>query len=363
MRRAAVALALVAAAALGAAPGAGAAVTVGKDRIVVRSGGTRAVVQRAPYRLQVGPLREVANRGIAPRPLPPTQDPEPFSLERRPDSAVYAPLTFEVGSEQRAQWNGVYWAGNMLFSRREGTTYAARRVIAVRRVLDGVKLVLSTNDPSGRRLIVLIAPDEHRKLRVQVTPSSRKGVISMADSFVTRRGEAFRGFGGRHWGVDQRGHKLYGWVEQENFGGPATLAQSGLLPSLTALGSPFTFEELGVPPIDPDRLPGGRAHYLFPGGPGGAYYVQASFTSSRGYGFLLNQDELSRWRMANDRRDAWQVQASAARLDYSVAAGGQRRAMSRLSATTGRHRVPPAWAQEATISRPITNNGQETAAT
>jgi sulfoquinovosidase len=151
-------------------------------------------------------------------------------------------------------------------------------------------------------------------------------------------------------------------VEQENFGGPGTLAQSAQLPTLTGLGTPFRFEDLGVPPIDLDELPGGRARYLFPGGPGGAYYPQASFVSSRGYGFLLNRDEFSRWRMANDRSDAWQVQASALELDYTVAPGRPARAIRKLTSMTGRHRLPPAWAQGATISRPITNNGEETPA-
>ena len=340
-----------------------AAVRIGKNTVVVTTPGARAVVQRHPYRLSVGPLREVSGARVKPRALPLTQDPEPFGLDRQADHAVYAPLTFEVGHEQRAQWTGVYWAGDMLFSRRSGTTYAARRVISARRVGRGARLVVSTNDPSGRRLTVSISPDHHGMLRLRVTPSSRRGVISMADSFVSPRGEAFHGFGGRHWGVDQRGHKLYGWVEQENFGGPATLAQASLLPSLVGLGTPFTFDQLGVPPIDPRRLPGGRRQYLFPGGPGGAYYVQSSFVSSRGYGFLLNQDRFSRWRLANDRSSAWQVQVSAPRLDYSVAVGTPRRAMASLTAVTGRHRLPPAWAERATISRPITNNGKETPAT
>ncbi len=76
--------------------------------------------------------------------------------------------------------------------------------------------------------------------------------------------------------------------------------------------------------------------------------------SSRGYGFLLNQPEYSRWRMANDRRTAWQVQASASRLDYTVVFGPTRqRAVSGLTAITGRHRVPPGWAQGPMVSRAI----------
>jgi alpha-glucosidase (family GH31 glycosyl hydrolase) len=356
------ALALVAA----PAPPAGAAVEIGPERIVVSTPGARALIDRAPLRMAFDRgrggvvLRQVANARSAPVPLARTQDPEPFSLEREPDNAVYAPLTFEVGEEERAQWTGVYWAGNMLFSRRSGTVYSAQDVVSATRAGDGVEIVASTSDPSGRQLLVTVAPDRRGSIRVQVRPTVADGVISMADSFASPRREAFRGFGGRHQGVNQRGRKLYGWVEEENFGGPSTLAQSALLPGLTELGTGIRFEDLGVPPIDLDRLPGGRDHYLFPGGPGGAYYVQSSFVSSRGYGFLLNRDELSRWRMANDRRDAWQVQASAPVLDYTVAPGGQRRAIRTLTGIGGRHRLPPRWAHGAIISRAITNDGSET---
>jgi alpha-glucosidase (family GH31 glycosyl hydrolase) len=343
-----------------------AAVEIGPDRVTVSTTGARAVIERAPLRIAFDRgsgspvLQQLPNERIEPQDLPRTQDPEPYSLEREPDNAAYAPLTFEVGAEERAQWTGVYWAGDMLFSRRQGTVYAARDVLSATPNGEGVDLVVSTNDPSGRLLLVNVAPDTGPSIRVQVRPSTSDGVISMADSFASSEAEAFRGFGGRHAGLNHAGRKLYGWVEQENFGGPATLAQVGQLPALTEAGTPYTFEELGVPPIDVDALPGGRRHYLFPGGPGGAYYVQASFLSSNGYGFLLNRDELSRWRMKNDRDDAWQVQASAPALDYTVAPGGPRKAMRTLTSITGRHQLPAAWAQGATISRPITNNGQET---
>jgi alpha-glucosidase (family GH31 glycosyl hydrolase) len=331
-------------------------------KIVVRSGAAKAVIERSPYRLSIGPLRSAPIGPV--RELPPTADPEPFSLERERDNAVYRPLAFEVGQETRGQWDGVYWAGDMLFSRRSGTVYSARRVVGVHRHGRGVRLLVATNDPSGRRLVVLVTPDRAGGIRVRARLSSARGVISIADSFVRGRGEAFRGFGGRHAGLDQAGRKLYGWVEQENFGGPATLAQTALLPSLTSLGSPFEFAELGVPPItDSTDFPGGRSHYLFPGGPGGAYYVQNQFISSRGYAFLLNDDAFTRWRMGNDNSRRWQVQASAAKLDYTVFPGDGARAVRRLTSVTGRHQRPPAWAERATISRPITNDGKETPAT
>ena len=69
------------------------------------NGGATAVVTNVPFNIrfldrgrrllgEVGSVRRPARS----RRLPPTQDPEPFTLERDPDRAVYAPLTFEVGS-------------------------------------------------------------------------------------------------------------------------------------------------------------------------------------------------------------------------------------------------------------------------
>ena len=50
-------------------------------------------------------LRQVGGRPAAPRRLPSTDDPEPFAVELKPDRALYAPFTFEVGRERLVQWN------------------------------------------------------------------------------------------------------------------------------------------------------------------------------------------------------------------------------------------------------------------
>lgn len=327
---------------------------------MVATAAGRAVVDRSPFRIAFRDargrtvLREVANRRLGPRTLPPTRDPEPFALEREPDHATYAPLGFEVGSEQRDQWDAGPWNGNMLFSRRSGVAHSARGVVAARRTGRGVRLLVATSDPR-RRLVVRIAPDRGPALRVRVRPTAPAGVITMGDSFAAARGEGFHGFGGRHGEVDKRGHKLYGWTEQENFGGEATLSGGiGLLPQLTLDGAGLMLDQLGGPSRIPQDLPGGFERYLVTGGPQGSYYPQAQFVSSRGYGFLLNQTRFSRWRMGDDRRDAWQVQASGARLDYTVAFGDHPRgAVGALTTITGRHRLPPAWAQGPTVWRAI----------
>jgi alpha-D-xyloside xylohydrolase len=143
----------------------------------------------------------------------------------------------------------------------------------------------------------------------------------MADSFATPAGEAFRGFGGRHNDLDQRGQDFYNWLQQENFG-------------------------RGTASPDPEE-----DRFLFPNGPTAAYYVQSSFVSSAGYGFLLDRDEISHWRMASDRADAWQVEVAGRALDYVVVPGGARTAVRRLTALTGRHPLPPRWALGSLLDR------------
>jgi hypothetical protein len=252
-------------------PAARADITVSTDRVVVDTGRARAVVDRAPFRIafQTGHRRTVLRETARPpraRRIPPTFDPEPFALERAPDHAVYEPLTFEVGREERAQWFGSYWAGDLLFARHRGTMHAARRVETARAEGAGVRLIVATTDPA-RDLVVRIRPDRSAtSLRLTATPTSARGVIAMGDSFATGGDEAFRGFGGRHWGIDQRGHKLYGWIEQENVGGPATLGATALLPGFVEQGTGRTLASLGSPDLAGD-FSGGPAHYLFPGGP------------------------------------------------------------------------------------------------
>ena len=328
-----------------------------QDRIVVTTSAGRAVIDPEPFRIAFQDrsgrtlLREVPNREPAGRPLPLTRDPEPFALEREPDHASYSPLGFEFGRERRAQWNAGFWTGDMLFSRRHGSAHFAHRVMNAIPIRRGVRLEVSTS--SRRTLLVRVVADVGGSIRVRARLRDAPGVISMADSFVATRGEGYYGFGGRHGTVNKRGEKLYGWTEQESFGGEQTLRGGlALLPTLIRDGSDYTLEQLGTEVDVPDGIPGGYERYLAPTGPNGAYYPQALFVSSRGFGFMLNQPEYSRWRMGNDRRGAWQVQVSARELDYTVALGpGPRAAVRTLTAINGRHRLPPAWAQGPMLVR------------
>jgi alpha-glucosidase (family GH31 glycosyl hydrolase) len=331
-------------AAFAAAPPATAAVSIGPDRIVVSGDGARASIDRRPLRIQFQDasgstvLAQVENTGQAPLPTPPAPDPQPLGADNADGPALYAPLVFTVGDRTNVQYPLTSWVGNQLAGTEAGVKYSAREVVDARAEGASVRLTVSTSDPSGRTLAVTISPGAPGTLRVSVRPSSSDGVVTMGDSFASADGEAFRGFGGRHNALDQRGNDFYNWVEQQN----------------TSAG-PFQ------PGVDP--LPGlGGQGYQFPNGPAAAYYVQSQFVSSRGYGFLLDRDELSAWRMASDRPDAWQVGAGGPALDYLVAPGSARDATSLLTGVTGRHRAPPDWALGPQLDR-LTRFTGETAQT
>lgn len=293
--------------------GAGAAlasVDIGAERITVEASGASAVIQRDPFALAFADasghtvLSEVpggsgafalppAGRRLAPEPAGP---------------ALYAPLSFLVGRDEPASFPGFVDNGDLESVEEDGTEYSAREVLSAEAQGEGVRLVVATNDPSGRTLAVTVAPQGTAAIRVSAAPSEPQGVAAMADSFSSSAQEAFHGFGGRHDLLDQHGQTFYNWVDQENF-------RSGS-------------EQ------DTD---------LAPDGPSAAYYVQSSFVSNDGYGFLLDRNELSTWRMDSEEPDAWQVQVAAPQIEYVVAPGSMPQAIATLTSFTGRQRVPPAW--------------------
>jgi alpha-D-xyloside xylohydrolase len=314
-----------------AASPASAAVDAGPERVVVESAGATATIERAPFRLAIaGPdgtaLEQVPNTRSGPSPIPPVPDPEPLgsdNVPRRP--SLYAPLTFTVGAARTLEYPSTQYAGNLITGVEGGVQHAARDVESVAVEGDTARLVVGTSDPT-RKLEVVVGPGPRAgTLRVAARVTPDDGVVAMADSFVTRDGQPFRGFGGRHNRLDQRGTAFFNWLQQENTG-------AGQLQPLINV----------VPGTE-------REQYLFPNGPHAAYYVQSLFFSDA-YGFLLDRSELSLWRMAADRPDAWQVSVAASAIDYVVAPGPR---MLDLTKATGRHRVPPTWAAGTQLDRAV----------
>jgi alpha-glucosidase len=315
------------------------AVQIGSAQIVLSAPGVRVEVQRSPFRLAfLAPgvrspaLSEVANTTLAPSPLAPTADPVAPGTEPQSSGQQYEPLSFLVGSYAVQQYPGSEWAGNLLAGERTGVQFSARSVISAAQQGAGVRLVLCTDDP-GRTLLVTIAPAGAGLVRVSATPQPSAGIAMVSDAFASSSEEAFYGFGGRHDALDQRGQDLASWVQEENLDGPPGTA---------------------VPAASP-------ASVLFPNGPSAAYYPQAQFISSAGYGFLLDQPQLAFFRLDSDRPDAWSVAADAPTLSYIVAPGAPPRAIAALTRLTGRQPPPPPWALGPQLDR-LVKNFSETSA-
>ncbi|HSO97928.1 MAG TPA: hypothetical protein VLP43_03180, partial [Solirubrobacteraceae bacterium] len=338
MRRAALlaALAVFGSAAAARAAPARAAVSIGPSQITVETAaGASALITRQPFsvafRDRAGrtTLREVAP-GAPPQLVPPIPQLE-FGTIGPPPPTLYAPLSFLVGGHSLTQTPAGQWEGTLASVTEFGLRYSATSLLAARPAGSGVSLSLATDDPTGRRLTVVVRPDGAGALRLSARPVPATGVAGMSDSFASPGGEAFRGFGGRHDGIDQHGKDFVNWLEQENVG-------SGSANGVTASASP------------------GGEQYMFPNGPSAAYYVQSTFQSSAGYGFLLDRTELSRWRLDSDRPDAWQTEVLAPGLDYVVAPGAQSASLSQITALTGRQPVPPTWALGSQFDREVKLN-------
>jgi alpha-D-xyloside xylohydrolase len=334
--RLSLAAALAASALLAAAPAAAADVQITDAQVVVTDDeGGRAVVTRSPFAIAFldaagnevltgvkGPLEAAV-------PQPVAFSEEPLGFEALPEAAAYAPLAFEVGVDRNVQHPGGLWTGNQLTGGRAGVLHLPTTVEKAEPTSDGgVAMVVGTTDPS-RKLQVTVTPDAGSSLRVRAAVSFPGGVSAFTASFGSADGEAFRGFGGRTNLLDQRGQDFYNWVEEEHFGARETQ------PGVSA-----------VPGTGGDR-------YRFPQGAHSSYYVQNLFVSSRPYGFLLNETAMTRWRMASDRPDAWQVSSSDEDLDFTVALGDGLDAIRSLTEITGRHRMPPDWATGPIVKRNV----------
>jgi sulfoquinovosidase len=315
---------------LPAAAGRG-AVLINPRRVVVGRPGAEVVISRRPFRMwflgrsSTPQLAEVANRDPAPSALPVTSDPLPPGVEPAHSGQLYAPLSFLVGTDTLSQYPGGVWGGNLMGGVRSGVQYAARSVTAARKRGSGAVLTVSTDD-SSRTLRVSITPLRKDIFSITASPEPSSGVAMMSDSFASSPSEGFYGFGGRHNAIDQHGQVMASFVEEEN---------------ITGLG------KAGTP-----------AAVLFPNGPTAAYYPQAEFFSSRGYGFLLDQFQPAWFRMDSDRPGAWSVAVRGSSLRYILAGGGITRAIGALTSLSGRQPVPPAWALGPMLDRLVKNFGE-----
>jgi sulfoquinovosidase len=322
--------------ALSAAPAAGPTAAMAgpaSGRIVVRAADATAVINRHPFRLQIEGargnrvLREV-KRGAAALVTTTTIDPVAPGMDSRSAPTLYAPLSFLVGGESLTQYDGGFFGGNLLSGQRSGVQYSATAVKRVKRERGGVRLVLSTSDPTGRVLVLRVKEVGCCSIGVYANAHPAAGVAMVGDSFVSTSGEGFFGFGGRHNALDQHGNTFSSFVDEENVDG------------LTGIGV------------------GGDGRSLYPNGPPAAYYPQPEFVSSRHYGFLVDQPQLVRFQLDDQRPNAWNVTASASGLRYVVSPGKGRTAIRSLTRITGRQPVPPRWGLGPMLDRLVKNFGE-----
>ena len=323
----------VAAWALAGTAVADASVTFAPNEITVSTAGASAVVTRHPFRIAYrdgGGHTVLAEVPPASTPSLALPVPGPIlggSVASAP--ALYAPLAFTVGGEVDQPQPGFEWTGDIALSARTGIEYSAVEVLSARAAGDGVRMTVSTSDPSGRMLIVTLASAPGAALRLTATPSPSAGVAAVSDSFASGPDEAFHGFGGRHDTLDQHRQAFYSWTEEENVGAGAGQPVANAIPG------------------------GGGLSYMFPSGPAAAYYPQPLFFSSRPYGFLVDQPDLARFRMDSDRSDAWQADVTAPSLTYVVAPGDGAKAIDTLTSITGRQPLPPAWGLGPMLDRAL----------
>jgi alpha-glucosidase (family GH31 glycosyl hydrolase) len=317
------------------APATTTAATIARSRraltqgtITVSTPGARAVITRDPFHLVIErrggdpTLSEVANRGGHPLHLASTLDPRGPGIPNPVARTPVAPLSFLVGTDTLEQYAGGLWGGDLKSGTAQGTWYSARRVLSARRDGRGMRLVLSTDDPAGRRLVVTVAPQARDAIHLNARPTPSAGVAEVGDSFQSDAGEGFFGFGGRHNGLDQHGQALDSWTSEENLHAP----------------------ELS-----------GR---LYPNGSTAAYYPVPEFVSSHPYGFLLDQYQLARFALDVDGRRTWDVTVAAPSLSYTVATGQAARTIATLTRISGRQPAPAQWALGPMLDRLVKNVGE-----
>jgi sulfoquinovosidase len=329
-RRSAAALVLALAT---AAAGSATATAAGEPELLrVDAGATSVEVELQPFGLRfrtadgTEALTSVDEHPTSPSVRPPVPERAPGGSVDLGPPPTYAPITFVVGEQAVTQYPAGFWTADVLTGVTAGVEHALTDVLEHAERDGGLDLTVATTDP-GRTALVRVEPDAHGTVAVRVRFDDPEGVAVTGAAFTSTADEAFHGFGGRRNTTDQRGEVFYNWLEEFH-------------------QRPDEFEPvMALPPLD-DR-------YQFPTGAQGAYYVQSLFASSRPYAFWLERDEVSRWRLAADREDAWMVEAAAPELDVVVSAGRPQDAVARLTATTGRNPLPAEWAHGPGVSRAV----------
>jgi len=167
--------------------------------------------------------------------------------------------------------------------------------------------------PRDVAVTVAAAGDGIVALTVTATPAGET-VVAVGARFVAAPGERFWGFGERSHTVDHRGST----VEHRVGEGPYQLDEYGLVEAIT-------------PPWAIRRRRDAT------------YYPVPWLLSSRGFGVLVDNDEVSLHRLATPEAGEWSVEVRADELRLRVFAGPRPAdALRRFTAATGRQPLPAA---------------------
>lgn len=221
---------------------------------------------------------------------------------------LYAPLAFSI--DPVPPWGG------QPDPPPPGSWQRATDVLSWRRSGGILYLDVATDDPSGRTLSVVVAPQTNGSITVRAEPGAGTGapVTTMAAAFATGDDEHYMGFGERENAVDQAGRTVESWAVEGAFN-----------------------------PVEVPFVPLAAEPWAISGRDDATYFPMPWFVSSRGYGFLLENTERSLFRLGTDRTDAWAVTADAPRIGYRVFAGPKPLdVVRRFSAATGRQPAPAA---------------------
>src|SRR5215218_5062481 len=167
-------------------------------------GGGTASAARAPS-FRIGPLATVAGA-------------------RDHGGVPYAAVGFTVGPEPELRRPVL--AGEPLEPPATGITrrYHAVGIRSTSRGRRGTTIVLATNDPAGRRVMLRIGRGVRRTIvvRARVQGPGAGDISAVAMAFASDRREAFHGFGGRRESTNLRGRSFLGWVLDYRYPDPST---------------------------------------------------------------------------------------------------------------------------------------------
>jgi alpha-glucosidase (family GH31 glycosyl hydrolase) len=175
---------------------------------------------------------------------------------------------------------------------RDGGWVHATRVESSEHQGESYVATIATSNPD-RKLELVATPEADGVIQVTVKPASTEGVQALGIGFVAEQEERFVGFGERSNTVDQAGWALEHYVSD---------------------GPYYDQAEWG---IMGEVLPPWGTRWR----PDATYFPIPWLLSSRGYGVLIDNDEISYHRVGSDSSEAWSMEVETTEMGFRVFGG------------------------------------------